>query len=374
LSHYLKVGLHSNSDYFCWRKGQGVDVQVKLLLLIVGIGNGLFLAFTLRRIGQSGRSSTRYLGYLLLAFTLLLVIELLDVTVSWLIVPLPIGLLIGPLTYLYIRSTIHNSSQYGDRDILHFLPSLTAFVVFFGLYLQNMDNWHFEVLMAFVGPSAVLQRVSLLAYPTAAFILLLKSRSIIRREHIADANVLMLWLSLFLGAVLSLMILSIPTVRTLVGDFEQDMMGAIVVVVLVHTLGYMVIARRSLQDGFAKPRTTSLNDDEIQHISKKIKAWLKLEKQYLDPDISLDTMSQSLDLPRNKVSDILNVGLGGNFYYVINSYRIEAFKHLAKLPENSKKSVLELAFACGFNSKAAFYRAFKTLEGMTPTQYRQDSD
>jgi AraC-like DNA-binding protein len=85
-------------------------------------------------------------------------------------------------------------------------------------------------------------------------------------------------------------------------------------------------------------------------------------------------MSQSLGLPRNKVSDILNIGLGGNFYYVINSYRIEAFKHLVILPENTKKSVLELAFACGFNSKAAFYRAFKTLEGMTPTQYRHDID
>ena len=160
----------------------------------------------------------------------------------------------------------------------------------------------------------------------------------------------------------------------MIGDYEQDMLGSIAVVVLVHTLGYMVIARRPLQDGFTKPRTTSLNDSETQEIVKKIQDWLKAKKQYLDPDMSLDMMSLSLSLPRNTVSDVLNVELGSSFYDVINSYRIEDFKQLSALPENTKKSVLELAFTCGFNSKAAFYRSFKAIEGVTPTQYRQSID
>ena len=150
------------------------------------------------------------------------------------------------------------------------------------------------------------------------------------------------------------------------------MMGTIAIVFLVHTLGYLVIARRSLQDGFAKPRTSSLEESTVRLSSKRVRDWLKQEKQYLNPDFSLDMMAQSLNLQRNMLSELLNIGLGGNFYDVINSYGIKRFKLLAGLSENAKASVLELAFACGFNSKAAFYRAVKSIEGITPTQYRKN--
>jgi AraC-like DNA-binding protein len=351
-----------------------LDVQIKTLLLIVGIGNGLFLTVALMRIARSSRSSARYLTYLLSAFTLLLIIELLDVTLNWLIVPIPVGLLLGPLTYLYVRATIHSDSRFAHKDILHLLPSLLALILFFGIYLQNLGNWRFELFLDYNRPSIILQRISLLGYPLAAIWMLVKNRSTIRSDHLADAKMLITWLLLFLGVILALTLNSFSAIRELVGDYEQDMIGVIAVVVLVHTLGYMVVARRSLQDGFTKPRTTSLNDGEVRRIASRIHDWLQAEKQYLDPDMSLDMMSGSLNLPRNMISDVLNVGLGSSFYDVINSYRIEDFKQLAALPENTKKSVLELAFACGFNSKAAFYRAFKSIEGATPTAYRQAVD
>ena len=59
------------------------------------------------------------------------------------------------------------------------------------------------------------------------------------------------------------MVFSLPAVRMTVGDFEQDLLGTIAIVGLVHVLGVLVITRRSLQDGFAKPRSTSIDEDQV---------------------------------------------------------------------------------------------------------------
>jgi len=181
-----------------------VDDQLKILLLIVGIGNGLFLTFSLMRIAGSAQSCARYLTYLLTAFTLLLLTELLDVTINWLIVPLPLSLLVGPLTYFYVRATIQGSGRFATHDILHLLPSLVALVLFFGIFVQNLGSWRFELFLNYIEPSMLLQRISLLGYPLFSVWLLFNNRTAFRKEHRADAKVLMVWLLLFSGVILAL--------------------------------------------------------------------------------------------------------------------------------------------------------------------------
>jgi len=38
--------------------------------------------------------------------------------------------------------------------------------------------------------------------------------------------------------------------------------------------------------------------------------------------------------------------------------------------ENKNLKIISLAYDCGFNSKSAFYLAFKNHTGITPTEYR----
>ncbi|HKU99927.1 MAG TPA: AraC family transcriptional regulator [Vineibacter sp.] len=52
---------------------------------------------------------------------------------------------------------------------------------------------------------------------------------------------------------------------------------------------------------------------------------------------------------------------------VMNQRLAEARRLLGKSPP---LSVTDVAFACGFNSLSAFYRAFRNLHGMTPSDYR----
>jgi AraC-like DNA-binding protein len=72
----------------------------------------------------------------------------------------------------------------------------------------------------------------------------------------------------------------------------------------------------------------------------------------------------------NYLSQVINQQTGKNFFDFINSYRItEATTILSEDVEN-RQNILNLAMSVGFNSKSAFYNAFKKHTGMTPTQYR----
>jgi AraC-like DNA-binding protein len=55
---------------------------------------------------------------------------------------------------------------------------------------------------------------------------------------------------------------------------------------------------------------------------------------------------------------------------LLNQRRLRAYLADRARPEYESKTVLELAFAAGFNSKAAFNAAFKKHTGLTPSQFR----
>ena len=58
-----------------------------------------------------------------------------------------------------------------------------------------------------------------------------------------------------------------------------------------------------------------------------------------------------------------------NFNEFINQYRIEYAKNL--LNAETKKTILDVAYESGYNSKSAFYKHFTSVTSMTPAQYRK---
>jgi AraC-like DNA-binding protein len=71
------------------------------------------------------------------------------------------------------------------------------------------------------------------------------------------------------------------------------------------------------------------------------------------------------------VSRIINSELNKNFRNLVNEYRIEEVKARFKDPSSSQFSILGVAYKCGFNSEASFYRIFKNLVGLSPKEYLQ---
>lgn len=122
-----------------------------------------------------------------------------------------------------------------------------------------------------------------------------------------------------------------------------------------------------------KYKKSSLSEAESLYYYNKLQQIILEEKPFLQANLSLRELAQMLQIHPNKLSELLNEKIGKNFSEFINYYRVETFKKLAQLPENSHLSLLGLAYESGFNSKTAFNTFFKKETGMTPKNYLKQS-
>ena len=112
-------------------------------------------------------------------------------------------------------------------------------------------------------------------------------------------------------------------------------------------------------------------DGALEPVWSRVADRLLTEALYLDPDLTVAKLARASGERPRQVSEAINRYSGGSFYDLVNAHRIEAAKHqLASAPE---MTVLEIAYASGFNSKSAFNTAFKRLVGSTPSAWRAQS-
>lgn len=98
---------------------------------------------------------------------------------------------------------------------------------------------------------------------------------------------------------------------------------------------------------------------------------MQQNKPYLDPELSLQVLAEELAISAKYLSQIINTQFKQNFHHFINSYRVKECKRMLKDKNNSKMTLLQVAFEAGFNSKNTFNTAFKREAGMTPSEFRK---
>jgi adenylate cyclase len=115
-----------------------------------------------------------------------------------------------------------------------------------------------------------------------------------------------------------------------------------------------------------KYKKSLLDSPDLKKYKQQLEQLMDGEKPYLDPDLTLRSLAEMLDLPPNYLSQLLNEGFDQNFAEYVNSYRLETFKTKAADPANAHLTLLGLAYESGFNSKSVFNSFFKKTMGLTP--------
>ncbi|MEW8468085.1 MAG: helix-turn-helix domain-containing protein, partial [Candidatus Thiodiazotropha sp.] len=119
-----------------------------------------------------------------------------------------------------------------------------------------------------------------------------------------------------------------------------------------------------------KYRKSVLDSEMAGMLLSELKSYMAREKPYLDNTLTLPQLSRQLDIPPHYLSQVINERLKQNFFDFINRYRVDDAKQHLDNPEQAGKNILAIALDSGFNSKSAFYTAFKKHTGMTPTQFK----
>ncbi|HMB68331.1 MAG TPA: helix-turn-helix domain-containing protein [bacterium] len=118
----------------------------------------------------------------------------------------------------------------------------------------------------------------------------------------------------------------------------------------------------------AKYRHSSLGDDEGQVIQDRLLNHMRADAPYLNGQLTLRDVAAALGVSTHHLSQVLNQRVERSFFDFVNGYRIDAAK--AMLAGRDDRTVLEIAYECGFNNKTSFNQAFRKFVGTTPTAYR----
>jgi putative ABC transport system permease protein len=104
--------------------------------------------------------------------------------------------------------------------------------------------------------------------------------------------------------------------------------------------------------------------------------WLKKAVQanlyYQDPELTLSSLAEKLELATHELSRIINTVLKKSFNDFINEYRIQAVARKMQDPAYDHITLLGIAYESGFNSQSTFNRIFKQMTGKSPLEYKND--
>ena len=126
-----------------------------------------------------------------------------------------------------------------------------------------------------------------------------------------------------------------------------------------------------LPSHYEKYSGSALTDEQRHLLIQKLETIMNVEKIFIKDSLTVEEVAQRLGTRTKYVSQIINENYGKNFFYFINTYRVEEAMKLLAAVDYEKYSILGIAQMVGFVSKSTFNSAFKKVAGITPSEYRR---
>ncbi len=117
-----------------------------------------------------------------------------------------------------------------------------------------------------------------------------------------------------------------------------------------------------------KYEKSALDQERAKRIAQKIETAMSKDMLYREPNLSLWDLAKHIGVTSHYVSQTLNTQLNSSFFDYINRWRI---KDAVEQLNATDETILVIAYDVGFNSRSAFYKAFKRETGKTPSEMRK---
>ena len=103
---------------------------------------------------------------------------------------------------------------------------------------------------------------------------------------------------------------------------------------------------------------------------KKLESLMQFKKIYRNPHLSLSSTAEILGISACYLSSLINKLLNKSFIDFVNEYRVNEIKKNLNSKAFAHYTIVSVGLEAGFNSKSAFYTAFKKHTGVTPLEYK----
>lgn len=315
-----------------------------------------------------------------------------------------------PLLYLHVRYLLLKFKKFKKTDYLHFLPFFISILLYSDFYLSSGDEKirlnldptpYYSTVLIFINEAIALQGI---IYSVLSLSLLNSYKKEVKKyQSNIDKTIFKV---LYAGILLSLTSWIIGTIginlEYLGIELKTDLFVFVylIFVVIIYIISYVALTTPEIfkvEDNRHEPEASylsSLNsaktnslpteaEDSNQHrgnqnkepapellrLSETLEEYMEKYKPFLNPELSLQELSDNIKVTRHQLSSIINQVHGMNFYEYVNQHRVEEVKRLMEDPKHQHLKLISIAYDAGFNSKASFNRIFKQKTQMTPSQY-----
>ena len=112
-------------------------------------------------------------------------------------------------------------------------------------------------------------------------------------------------------------------------------------------------------------------DQTSTEFLSRLNALMEASAPYRDPELTLQRLARMLDVEPKRLSYHLRMDSSSTFRSYVNDWRLKSV--CRDLPRKPDRSILDIAFDNGFNSKSTFNALFIRKYSKTPRQFRRDS-
>ncbi len=302
-------------------------------------------------------------------------------------VPFMIIMPVGPLIYFYLKTELFPNFKINRKDRIHFYPviidlfphvSAVIFLLVLILGWANPQKNNFGVLFDTYNVYSDIPRwISLSVYLLFSFRLLNTRVNKMKFENDVLPSSLQ-WMKEFLWVFLAFDFLwlvylvpySIPTYTDFILTSVDWYPIYLPIVAIIYWLGIrgFLIGRKEMSL-VRKSAVSRFPEEAIEKIMQGLHRTMTEDKVYLDAELNLAKLARHLGTSPKIISAVLNQKLGKSFNEYVNQFRVKEIKERLVRAENKKYTITALAYECGFNSQPTFQRAFKSVVGLTPSEF-----
>ncbi|MEM9300451.1 MAG: helix-turn-helix domain-containing protein [Bacteroidota bacterium] len=336
-----------------------------ILIIVSGLGviHGLFLSIFLWVYTKGSALSNKLLSLLLLVLSFRIgksvFLEFADnIDIKLIFTGLGTIMAIGPLFYFFTKSCVNKSWKFSYSNWIHLLPSSLG--VCFGLWLEESD---LEVI-----PKWIFATLFLTYYTHFIVYLIVSFRYTLKRSALLSEDVFKLLRLLFYA----LLAIWVVYVLNLFDEIVPYIFGPVLYSIVAYVVSFQVIRKGYMEKiDQAKYKTTPASDEQLDTIFRKVSEIILDKEEFKNPDVSLNTLSKTLNVSPQMISMTINQKSKKNFNSYINTYRIQEASRLLQDETHGHLTIAAIAFEVGFNSISSFNTAFKKQMGKTPQAYRK---
>lgn len=287
----------------------------------------------------------------------------------------PLEYALGPFLFFFLNSLLDSNFRFRSYYWFFFFPPLVVAIVLIPYYsldgnlkliqypLYNSDNDFLRPVYFLIDRSIELWDGLCLSF------FVVRMRLLLRRGHLIKTGQVKFFLYYSFSWIAWLLIYAAAIIYAYksVQDWLTLIASYMALIIFFYYFRHPEILDL-IQDFVDSSRKSILGPLDVESILAKLKYQMDVNKTYLDETLTLNGLSQDLDITPHQLSEMLNLRLKVSFKKYINTYRLQYAQEL--LTKESHRSILDIAYSSGFRSKSAFNHSFKSINGITPSEYR----